>query len=339
MHPDAPRCTPMHPDAPRYTLRSDRGRLLLRGSDRLAYLHGLLSNDVLTLGPGEWRYATLLTPQGRMLTDLYVFESGDMILLDVPADELAATMQRLDQFLFSEDVQFTDLSEALDAVWIHGPAGPWMIEQILKGTSTGEPQVEPGSLGAWPEYHNARVLFAGAPIVVARVSQIGVAGFCLYVEAGLAAELERALVLVSAVAADPIVIEAARIEAAYPLFGVDMTAETIPLEAGIESRAISLNKGCYVGQEVIIRVLHRGQGRVARKLVALRIDGSVPAAGARIFAGDKDVGVVTSAADSPRLGSIALGYVHRDFVSPGSGVAVDTPAGRAPAVVSGHLHG
>ena len=149
-----------------------------------------------------------------------------------------------------------------------------------------------------------------------------------------AAELERALVLVGAVAADPTVIEAARVEAGYPLFGVDMTAETIPLEAGIEGRAISLSKGCYVGQEVIIRVLHRGHGRVAKKLVALRVEGSVPVAGARIFAEDRDVGVVTSAADSPRLGSIALGYVHRDFVSPGTGVAVDTPAGRAPAVVS-----
>ena len=313
---------------------SPRKTIGISGKDRAVYLQGLLTNDIQALAPGTGCYAAWLTPQGRMLTDLYVFESGDMILLDVPAGELAGTMQRLDQFLFSEDVQFTDLSEALDAVWIHGPAGPSMLEQILKGASSGEAQVEPGSLHAWPEHHNARVLFAGTPIVVARVSQLGVPGFCVYVEAGWAAELERALILVGAVAADPTVIEAARVEAGYPLFGVDMTAETIPLEAGIEGRAISLSKGCYVGQEVIIRVLHRGHGRVAKKLVALRVEGSVPVAGARIFAEDRDVGVVTSAADSPRLGSIALGYVHRDFVSPGTGVAVDTPAGRAPAVVS-----
>jgi folate-binding protein YgfZ len=313
---------------------SPRKTIGISGKDRAVYLQGLLTNDIQALASGTGCYAAWLTPQGRMLTDLYLFESGDMILLDVPAGELAATMRRLDQFLFSEDVQFTDLSEALDAVWIHGPASPSMLEQILKGASSGEAQVEAGSLHAWPEYHNARVLFAGTPIVVARVSQLGVPGLCVYVEAGWAAELERALVLVGAVAADPTVIEAARVEAGYPLFGVDMTAETIPLEAGIEGRAISLSKGCYVGQEVIIRVLHRGHGRVAKKLVALRVEGSVPVAGARIFAEDRDVGVVTSAADSPRLGSIALGYVHRDFVSPGTGVAVDTPAGRAPAVVS-----
>jgi len=313
---------------------SPRNPIGISGKDRASYLQGLLTNDIQALAPGTGCYAAWLTPQGRMLTDLHLFESGDMILLDVPAGELATTMQRLDQFLFGEEVQFMDLSEELDTVWIHGPAAASMLEQILRGASSGEAQVEVGSLAAWPEYHNARVSFAGAPIVVARVSQLGVPGFCVYVEAGLAAELERALALVGAVAADPSVIETARVEAAYPLFGVDMTIETIPLEAGIEDRAISLSKGCYVGQEVIIRVLHRGHGRVAKKLVALRVDGRVPMAGARIFAEDRDIGAVTSAVDSPRLGAVAMAYVHRDFVSPGTTVAVDTVSGREPAVVS-----
>src|SRR5665213_4362641 len=98
-----------------------------------------------------------------------------------------------------------------------------------------------------------------------------------------------------------------------------MDEETIPLEAGIESRAISLTKGCYVGQEVIIRVLHRGHGRVARKLVGLILDGGdVPPAETAIVAQDREVGRVTSSTLSPALGKpIALGYVHRDFVTPG----------------------
>jgi folate-binding protein YgfZ len=104
-----------------------------------------------------------------------------------------------------------------------------------------------------------------------------------------------------------------------------MDEETIPLEAGIESRAISFTKGCYVGQEVVIRVLHRGHGRVARKLVGLTFDGSqVPAPGAKIRAGDREIGEVTSSTVSPALQRpIALGYVHRDFVEPGSKVSVD----------------
>ena len=113
-----------------------------------------------------------------------------------------------------------------------------------------------------------------------------------------------------------------------------MTTDTIPLEAGIEDSAISLTKGCYVGQEVIIRVLHRGHGRVARKLVGLRVEGPVPPRGAKIFGGDREIGFVTSAASSPRAGTIALGYVHRDFLEPGTAVGIDTGAGRSRAVVT-----
>ena len=104
-----------------------------------------------------------------------------------------------------------------------------------------------------------------------------------------------------------------------------MDAETIPLEAGIESRAISFTKGCYVGQEVIIRVMHRGHGRVARKLVGLTLGGEiVPARGAAIRAADREIGQVTSSTFSPGLNkAIALGYAHRDFVAPGTAVAVD----------------
>jgi folate-binding protein YgfZ len=132
-------------------------------------------------------------------------------------------------------------------------------------------------------------------------------------------------------------IEAARIEAGYPVFGVDMTDDTIPLEAGIEDRALSMTKGCYVGQEVIVRVLHRGHGRVVRKLVGLRIDGTAPDRGARLFAGQRDIGFVTSAVESPRLGAIALGYVHRDFLAAGTKVEAETGAGRTPATVTERL--
>jgi folate-binding protein YgfZ len=294
-----------------------------------------LTNDIQALTPGTGCYAAWLTPQGRMLTDLHVFESGDMILLDVPADELAATLQRLDQFIFSEDVQLADLSGTLDAVWIHGPEAAALLDQTLTGVQ---------GLAGWPEYHNARAAFEGLsskndprphfPVVVARVSQLGVPGFVVYIEPSGKTDLERALVDRGAVIAEASALEAARVEAGYPLFGIDMTDDTIPLEAGIEERAISFSKGCYVGQEVIIRVLHRGHGRVARKLVALRLSAEGPARGATIRAADRDVGAVTSAAVSPRFGSIALGYVHRDFTEVGSRVSVQGPAGPVDAVVT-----
>ena len=120
--------------------------------------------------------------------------------------------------------------------------------------------------------------------------------------------------------------EVVRIEDGVPRFLADMNEDTIPLEAGIEERAISFTKGCYVGQEVIVRVTHRGGGRVAKRLVRWKAGGSaaeVPIGEARILSGDRDIGRVTSAAFSPDLNAIVgLGYVHRDFVARGTEVTV-----------------
>jgi folate-binding protein YgfZ len=181
-------------------------------------------------------------------------------------------------------------------------------------------------LASWRDYQHAQS--------VARIDQLGVPGFCLYLEPSREREVIAALVEAGAREVSHEAIEAARIEAGYPVFGVDMTDDTIPLEAGIEDRAISMTKGCYVGQEVIIRVLHRGHGRVARKLVTLRIEGGPPQRGARLFVADRDIGFVTSAAMSPRLGSIAMGYVHRDFVAPGTALEAAADAGRTAATVT-----
>ncbi len=295
------------------------------GRDRASYLQGLLTNDIQVLRPGSGCYAAWLTPQGRMLTDLHVLESGDMILLDVPTEQQATTLARLDQFLFSEDVQLADLGESLQTVWIHGPVAASTLEKVT-GTLSG--------VASWAQYQNARADVDGASVVVARIDQLGVPGFCVYASTAQAAGVTNALEASGAVRLSAEGIEVARIEAAYPLFGTDMTSDTIPLEAGIEGRAISLTKGCYVGQEIIIRVLHRGHGRVARRLVSLSIEDGVPARAARVFSGEREVGWITSAVRSPRRGPIALGYLHRDFLTPGVSVDVEVDGHRCVARVT-----
>jgi len=169
----------------------------------------------------------------------------------------------------------------------------------------------------------------GAAAIATRITDLGEPGYGVYVERSGAGELITSLEREGIPRLDASSADALRIEHGVPLFHRDMDEETIPLEAGIESRAISLTKGCYVGQEVIIRVLHRGHGRVARRLVGLKLsEVRPPAGGAAIRAGDREIGQVTSAAYSPALGSaIALGYVHRDFVAPGTAVIVDGAAG------------
>jgi tRNA-modifying protein YgfZ len=299
-----------------------RRQIALTGADRAAYLQGLLTNDIQALAPGTGCYSAWLSRDGRMLTDMHALASAGMILLDVPAAELDPTLQRLDQYIFSEDVQVASLAESLRTVPIHGPGAAAVIEAAVHGAA---------GLAGWDDYRHEPIGSQG--IVAARIDQLGVPGYLLFVEPAAEAQLSAQLEAAGATAVSPEAIEAARIEAGYPVFGIDMTGDTIPLEAGIEDRAISFSKGCYVGQEIIIRVLHRGGGRVARKLVALRLEYAA-ARDAKVFAGDREVGVITSAAVAPALGPIALGYLHRDFVAAGTAVDVETSSGRRAASVT-----
>jgi folate-binding protein YgfZ len=302
-----------------------RRQLAVAGADRATFLQGLLTNDIQRLTPGTGCHAAWLTPQGRMLTDLDVLESGDLMLLDVPAAQADATLQRLDQFIFSEDVRVESLEGRLAGVWIHGPQAPAALAAAIPALP---------AVGDWPDYTIGRAAFGDGSVMVARMDRLLVPGYCVYVEPSMAPTLEEALQRAGAARVEPEALEAARVEAGYPLFGVDMTEDTIPLEAGIESTALSFTKGCYVGQEVIVRVLHRGGGRVAKKLVCLRVEGTGISRGARLAAGDREIGIVTSTAESPALGTIALGYVHRDFVEPGTALHVRSAGGDVPAVVA-----
>jgi folate-binding protein YgfZ len=165
---------------------------------------------------------------------------------------------------------------------------------------------------------------------------MGLAGFDVIVAADNAAALLDQLRAAGVHAIDGDVAEVLRVESGVARFGTDMGEDTIPLEAGLEDRAISLTKGCYVGQEIIIRVLHRGHGRVARRLVGLRVDGhNVPGRGNGIRAGEREIGTVTSAVWSPAAdGPLALGYVHRDFAVVGTQVSIVVSEAPTPAVVT-----
>ena len=306
--------------------RRNRGRLVASGRDRASYLHGMLTNDILALKSGQGCYACYLTAQGRMISDMWVFELGDVMLLTLPAATRATVLAKLDQFVFSEDVQLGDLTETLTSIAVAGPSAAVLLSEVLDGAT-------PSALDL-PEGGNCRASFKGEVAIVLRPGDLGVPAYEVLVDTSMDAALRERLHDAGAVDVLSEAADVLRVEGGIPLFGVDMDEDTIPLEAGIESRAISLTKGCYVGQEVIIRVLHRGHGRVARKLVGLSIEGSqMPVVGASIYSGAEmhDIGRVTSAVWSPALRRvIALGYVHRDAATAGTQLLL---AG-APAVVT-----
>lgn len=304
--------------------RTDRGSIVVSGADRASYLQGLLTNDIAALKPGEGCYAAYLTPQGRMIADLFVYELGDVIMLTVPRAQHPTVVEKLDQFIFGEDVQVNDALAAFSTTAIVGPDAPRLL-----GTFTAIAQAD---LSAMPEHGNRRGTLAGQPVIVTRVTDTGEPGYDIYVEAPHAGALRREIERAGVPLMDPETADVLRVEAGVAVFGRDMDQETIPLEAGIESRAISFSKGCYVGQEVIIRVLHRGHGRVAKKLVGLVLDGDVvPSANTPAIADGRDVGRVTSSVRSIAMQRpIALAYLHRDFLEAGSAVTVDG----LPAVVT-----
>ena len=298
-----------------------RGRITVNGADRGSYLQGLLTNDVAVLQAGQGCYTAYLTAQGRMIADAYVYELGDLMLLSVARAVKDTVLAKFDQFIFSENVQLGDVTDTFAQVAVIGPRSAAVLAAVL---STGA-----GALESLPEHGCTRTTTTGgAAAIVTRITDVGADGYDVYVERVIAGEVIAALKAAGARSLDPDEAETLRIEAGIPLFGRDMDEETIPLEAGIESRAISFTKGCYVGQEVIIRVLHRGHGRVARRLVGLKIAADrVPAGRAAIRSGDREIGHVTSAAFSPSQNApIALGYVHRDFAEAGTTVTIDGAA-------------
>ena len=268
-----------------------------------------------------------------MIADMSVLELGDLVLLDLDPAATAAVLERLDQFVFSEDVKLGDLSEAFGKLTVVGPQSARVVAASCRA------RVNPDSAKAsWrggPSSATSAASFRGQTALVAASWDTGEAGFDLYVERPLVPELAAALAAAGAVSAGSADWEVLRIEAGRPAFGIDMDADTIPLEAGIEDRAISFTKGCYPGQEVVIRVLHRGQGRIARRIVGLRVAGdAVPDRGDLVRGGDRDAGRVTSAVWSPRAGGpIALAMVHRDFVAPGTELAIRARRADAAATV------
>jgi folate-binding protein YgfZ len=291
--------------------RHERGTLRVAGKDRLDWLQGLVTNDVKSFnGPG-WSYGAWLTPQGRMITDVAVVELGDEVWLDVPGALAQSLAEKLDRMVFTEDVKIDDASALIVSVAIHGPAAGTTLGTLLAGGGS----IDRGGIGI--------VRDGSDPIVMARALH-GPDGLVVYTSPTRAAGLEESLAHSGAVPLDDESAETLRIEAGVPRFLVDMTEDTIPLEANLD-HAISHTKGCYVGQEIIVRIRDLAKGRVARRLVGVLPEQDVvPAVGAAVAADGKSVGRVTSATWSPALGRpIAMAMVHRDSTAPGSAVTID----------------
>ncbi|MCH8030153.1 MAG: aminomethyl transferase family protein [Candidatus Dadabacteria bacterium] len=305
---------------------SHRGKLRISGRDRVKFLQGMLSNDVENLEVWRCVYCTMLTVKGRMITDMKVLKEADSFLIDLEPGMNAKIKELLEKYRLSYKADIDDVTQELALISINGPGSGRIVEKAF-GEQAGE-LVENGFV---------ETRLDDITVTVARTSRTGELGFDLYVPAGNAPEVwesvfgigkERGLAPVGLEA-----IEVLRVEAGIPLYGVDMTENTIPIEAGLD-RAISYEKGCYVGQEVVARIHYRGH--VNWHLVGFEVDGDgLPPAGTKLVHGEKEIGRITSAAYSPALeGVIALGYIRRELREPGTVVRLSEGSGdRAAKVV------
>lgn len=325
----------LHRDAAWFD-RDARGLLAVGGPDRADYLQGQLTNDVGSLADGRGCYTAYLTPQGRVVADAEVLRAANHLLLDVHATVAASLVSRFQELVFTEDVQIEDWSEAWRSF---GMAGARAAARLGAGLRASGVDLDEGMLESLAEHQVVHRDAPGGRVVVARTDALGVRQYDVWAQNAVAPAVRAALVETGCPEADAETLQTIRVERGRPVFPDDLDG-VIPLEAGIESRAISFTKGCYVGQEVIVRVVQRGHGRVARRLVGLRIDasgleGMAPAPGSSLRRDAREVGRVTSVVRSPALGQvIGLAYVMRDLAEPDTRLVVDTIAGHREATVA-----
>jgi folate-binding protein YgfZ len=297
---------------------SFRGRLCLTGADRVRFLHGQITNDVKKLRTGEGCYAALTTAKGKLQSDLNVFALPDELLLDFEPGLTAAVTQRLEKNLVADEVQVVDVAPHYGLLGVQGPKAETVVR----------------ALDLFPDLPRPPLSFVKttAPtlgeLYLVNHPRLGQPGFDLFVPgAGLSAVADQLIAAAKAVggrACGWTAMETARIEAGIPRFGADMDEAHLPLECGIEARAVSYTKGCYIGQEVLNRI--HSIGHVNRALCGLRLADDLkipPARGATLFHGDKEVGCLTSVVRSPRFrATLALGYVRREANAVGTELVV-----------------
>jgi aminomethyltransferase len=290
--------------------RSMLGKVTVTGRDRQAFLQGMLSNDVKGLAPGQGTAAAFLDAHGKVMAIMRVYALEDRVLLELPVGLTAKTLETLDHFLISEKAYFEACDEAFAVIAVQGPEARDLLSKLA------------GRDLDLPLHHHTEVAIAGAAVRVIARREGGVAGYHCWAVALHAAPLWRSLVDAGARPVGMEALDALRVEAGVPWYGIDVDDTVILPETRLEE-LVSYNKGCYIGQEVVARVKYRGH--VNRALSGLVIDGDrVPAHGAHVLADGKDVGRVTSAVRSPAIGKpIALAYVRREHFEPGTAVTVD----------------
>lgn len=273
---------------------SERGRIRVSGSEAIMFLNGLVTNDVKSLAEGRWMPAVFPTVQGRLIGAVRIARLNDGFLIDTERRSHDAVLKTISRFTMAGDFKVADLTDESATLSLQGVQAGEIVGKVLKAVVADLPRNGVSELEG---------------VMVIRATHTAENGFDLVVDSARVGELRQALQDAGATPVDQETFEILRIEAGIARFGVDMDETNVIPETNLDD-AVSYTKGCYVGQEIIVRIKHRGHP--AKKLVGLKADRPLERGA-----------IVTSAAVSPRAGNIGLGYVRYESTEAGTKLIVD----------------
>ncbi len=289
-----------------------RAKIAVTGGDRVRWLNGMVTNNVRDLAPGHGVYAFLLNAQGRIQADLYVFQRGESLLVDMERGQRETILQLFDRYIISDDVEIADISDKLTALGLTGPES----RTILERAGIAVPDLAYLQLAeftwkaAWKDASQQQT------VTLLRSGEEARESWQIWIAPAQTGELWDALVKAGAWPTGTAALNLFRISRGIPQFGEDIRERDLPQETGL-TRALNFTKGCYIGQEIVERI--RSRGAVHRQFTAFTVEGTLPEPGTKIVAGEKneekEAGEITSSAVLPLPGGdrpVALGYLRRE---------------------------
>ncbi len=284
-----------------------RAKLKITGKDRVRWLNGMVSNNIRELPAGRGVYNFLLNPQGHIQGDLYVYNRGDYFLAGTEQFQLERLLPLLRRYIIMDQVELTDITGELTAIGVQGPEA----RAVFGKAEFQGPLPQPMELG--------EIVWQGKPLLATRMANEKFETYEIWVAPADAPGLWNALMAAGAAPVGTDALEMFRVAAGIACYGVDIRDRDLPQETG-QMQALSFTKGCYIGQEIVERI--RSRGAVHRTFTGFVVDGPTPSPGAKLHAGDKEVGEITSALPVPTVDNgdrvLALGYIRREFSQPGS---------------------
>ncbi|RSL16160.1 aminomethyltransferase/hypothetical protein [Edaphobacter aggregans] len=308
---------------------NETGWIRATGEDRVRWLNGMVTNSIQDLKPGKGSYSFVLSVQGRIQGDAYIYAEPDALLLETASAQVPGLMALLDRFIIMDDVELSDVSATRSGLSIAGPEAAALLAKLGLNVEHLAPlDLQTTEWNSTP----VTIIHAHSPLVPR---------FELWADTATIASLSQALLAAGAVTTAPESLEYLRILEGTPLYGKDIRDRELPQETA-QARALHFNKGCYLGQEIVERI--RSRGNVHRTFSAFRLEGDLPPAGSMLEAEGKQIGELTSTASIPLPSNpvqLALGYARREALDRGlpltysGGIAIPIAIPFSPAEAPG----